>query len=101
MHAVAAWEPRWVGTSANGFFKSIIRRHPYEECWSWALEWNKNYRLIGFFGAREPAQAIVNTFPTQEAATIPTGDKSTLRLRQDSQLPDKDDFLFVWNDGNA
>jgi len=98
MQTVVTWEPCWVGITANGFFKSIIRRHPYKECWSWALEWNKNYRLIGFFGDREPAQAIVNTFPSMEMTTISKGDKSFLRLRRHVMLDEKDDLLFVWND---
>lgn len=95
MHAVVAWEPRWIGITADGFFKSIIRRHPHEECWSWALEWNKNYRLIGFFGNREPAQALVNTFPVVEMTDIPTRDESTLRVREDIKLAEEDDVLFV------
>ncbi len=84
MDAVVAWEPRWIGNTAGGFFKSIIRRHPHEKYWAWALEWNKNYRLIGFFGDREPAQALVNSFPTLEMTAIPTIDGSTLRFRDDT-----------------
>jgi hypothetical protein len=87
MGAVVTWEPCLVGITADGFFKIIIRRHPYEECWSWALEWNKNYRLIGFFGDRESAEAIVNTFPSLE------------RIRKHVRLDEGDDLLFVWNDG--
>lgn len=97
MNAVVTWEPCLVGITADGFFKIIIRRHPHEECWSWALEWNKNYRLIGFFGDREPAQTIVNTFPSLE--TISTGGESSLRIRKHVRLDEKDDLLFVWNDG--
>jgi len=37
MEAVINWEPRWIGNGANGFFKSAIRRHPSEACWSWAI----------------------------------------------------------------
>jgi len=97
MHTVVTWEPCWVVITADGFFKSIIRRHPYEECWSWALEWNKNYRLIGFFGVREPAQIIVNTFPSLEMMSVQTGEKSSLRFRKHTKLDEKDDLLFVWN----
>ncbi len=98
MKSVVFWKPCWVGNTADGLFKSIIRKHPHEECWSWALEWNKNYRLIGFFGIREPAQTIVSTFPSMEMTDIPTIDESSLRFRQEVSLDEKDDLLFVWND---
>lgn len=99
MSTVVTWEPCLVGITADGFFKIIIRRHPHEECWSWALEWNKNYRLIGFFGDRESAEAIVNTFPLLEMTAISTGGESLLKGRKHARLDEKDDFLFVWNDG--
>ena len=57
--AVKDWEPRFIGTGARGFFVVAIRRHPDAATWSWALEWNQNYRLIGFFGEHAPAQGIV------------------------------------------
>src|SRR5262249_52774697 len=42
MDAVVGWEPRLIARGANGFFLVAIRRHPNAECWSWAVEWNKN-----------------------------------------------------------
>ena len=101
MHAVQPWEPHWIGNTADGFFKSLIRKHPHEECWSWALEWNRNYRLVGFFGAREPAQAIVNTFPPPEMVNIPTGNKRSLRIRKNIRLEEHEDLLFVWDDSEC
>lgn len=94
MRAVVTWEPRWIGCTANGFFKSIIRRHPHEQCWSWALEWNQNYRVIGFLGEREPAQAIVNTLAWPEMKIMPIHGDASWRYREEVLLAEEDDLLF-------
>lgn len=101
MRAVVKWEPRWVGNTADGYFKSIIRKHPSAECWSWALEWNKNFRVIGFFGSRLAAQEIVNNFQVPKMTTVLTGEKSHISYRSDVKLSEEDDLLFVWDDENA
>jgi len=98
MEAVVGWEPRFVGKGADGFFKVIIRRHPEAECWSWGLEWNKNYRVVGFFGEQEAAQAVVNTFPSLEARTILQGPDRYMRFRTETKLDEENDRLFFWND---
>lgn len=95
--AVETWEPRWLGNTADGFFKSIIRRHPSEECWSWALEWNKNYRLIGFFGAYAPVEEIISAFDRPKMTHYDTGDNSWVRLREEIKLSEEEeDCLFAW-----
>jgi hypothetical protein len=98
MSAVVNWEPRWIANTADGFFRSIIRRHPSAECWSWAVEWNKNYRVVGFFGARNAAQKIVDDFREPEMTAIITGKNAYLRFRSDFKLHEEDDLLFVWSD---
>lgn len=60
--AIESWDCR--------FFKLITRKHPSVEIWAWALEWNHNRRLIGFFGEREPAQAIYDSLPKLKARTV-------------------------------
>ncbi len=98
MAAVFEWEPRWKSITADGFFRSIIRRHPDAECWSWAVEWNKNYRVIGFFGSRDAAQEIANCFDEPNMTTIKTGKNAHFRFRSDVKLSEEDDLLFVWNE---
>ena len=62
MQMVHSWEPRVLVDTAGGFFKVAIRKHPeHSACWSWALEWNQNYRLIGFFG--DPASGDTQNRP--------------------------------------
>lgn len=98
MDAIVEWEPRLFVNTADGFFKAIIRGHPEAECWSWGLEWNKNYRVVGFFGEQETVQTIVNTFPPMEAQTISQGPSHYTRSRSETKLDEEDDKLFLWND---
>ena len=50
MDAVFNWHQRVRIMTADDFFKIAIRRHPENTCWSWALVWNRIYRLFGCFG---------------------------------------------------
>ena len=101
MSAVANWEPRLIGNTADGYFRSIIRRHPSAECWSWAVEWNKNYRVVGFFGSRRSAEEIVKSFQPPEMTNLVNVDNLHLRYRSEVKLAEEDDLLFVWDDENA
>ena len=96
MSAVYSWPLRMHAVVAKGFFKVIMRRHPDAECWSWALEWNKNYRLIGFFGDHEAASKIVRTFPPLQSMPLRTGSAPgvSLRMRREKSLAPGDDLMF-------
>ncbi|KPZ72332.1 hypothetical protein AN944_01110 [Shewanella sp. P1-14-1] len=94
MNEVRHWETRWQGITANGFFKSIIKKHPTEKCWSWALEWNKSYRLTGFFGCRKTAESIVAKIPELEWRTVTDVVGKKYLLRDEVPLSDEDDILF-------
>ncbi|GMT43861.1 MAG: hypothetical protein IEMM0003_0680 [bacterium] len=63
MKSVIDWEPRFLGITADEYFKVVIRRHPSEVCWAWGLEWNKQYRVVGYFGEETTVKKIVSTFP--------------------------------------
>lgn len=101
MKAVVTWEPRWIGNTAEGYFKSIIRRHPDAECWSWALEWNNNYRVVGFFGDKGVAKTIVNEFEKPQMSFSQTNDGNAFHYRSDAALNEDEDSLFVWGDESA
>lgn len=101
MKAVAGWEARWLGITADGFFKSIIRKHPNTACWSWAVEWNENYRVVGFFGLRYASQEIVDNFQLPQMTTITADENSYICFRNDVKLSEQDDLLFVWNGENS
>ena len=90
MKAVQGWTHRVHAIGAGEYFKVSIRRHPAAECWSWALEWNQNYRLIGFLGDRQTAEEVVKTFPDQNWKPLPDG-----RYREEHRLRTEDDCLFA------
>ncbi|MFD1983312.1 HNH endonuclease [Mesorhizobium newzealandense] len=94
MRAVEHWDCRALAISAEGFFKLITRKHPSAETWAWALEWNHNRRLIGFFGEREPAQAIVDRLPRLRKHTVYQAPNESLSYRTDVPLNEEDDTLF-------
>lgn len=101
MEAVVDWEPRFYGIGADTFYKAIIRRHPDAACWSWAVEWNNNYRIIGFFGEEEPAKRIFNTFPVQNfipagKGNLDTGEQFELSFHPERRLNEDEDKLFYW-----
>jgi len=86
-----AWPPRVEGTGADGFFKVAIRRDPSgADLWSFALEWNKALRLVGFFGDLERAQIHVDSIPPLTWQRIDV----THRMRREISLDPADDTLF-------
>ena len=92
MDAVVQWEPRVLGTTADGFYKIAIRRFPNEDLWSWALEWNKNLRVVGFFGDIQTAQQIASTFPKLEFRVVGEG----MSMREEVPLNESEDRLFQY-----
>ena len=99
MNSVASWEPRFLGHAAEAYFRIIIRRHPTEECWSWGLEWNKGYRLVGFFGDKAVAQEVARGFPVIEPHPDPTTPDPSLYYRKEVPLSENEDTLFEWKIG--
>ncbi len=100
--AVRTWEPRVLGITAEGFFKVIIRRHPnpMTALWAWALEWNHNYRIIGFFGDAAAAREINAALPKLKGMkTYPAPNGGFFSVRQHVELTEADDLLFEWDTG--
>ncbi|MER8671081.1 HNH endonuclease [Mesorhizobium sp. M1156] len=95
MRTVEPWDCRVLAISADGFFKLITRKHPTAETWAWALEWNRNRRLIGFFGELEPAQAIFDSLPRLTAHTVYQAPNESLSYRTDVALKEDKDTLFL------
>lgn len=94
MQSVLAWEPRLRVITADGFFKAVIRRHPEAVCWSWAVEWNHNLRVVGFFGEREPLLTAVQTLPRLKINTLFEGPDQALHYHIETRLSGKDDQMF-------
>lgn len=94
---VKDWDKRFEAVwLARGFYGALIKKHPTEELWSWALEWNKSTRLFGFFGDRTQAQDIVDGFEVPlQSSWKPQSMGSAIRYREEVPLPfDADDLFF-------
>jgi hypothetical protein len=95
MATVLDWEPRLVAIGADGYFKVTIRKSPSAATWSWGLEWNESYRLVGFFGDRAAAQREADRFPRIRMESIYETPTSFMRFSVDEPLNDADDLLFA------
>jgi hypothetical protein len=94
MKEVAEWDYRLVLTTASGYYRAIIRRHPQKECWSWAVEWNDCYRLVGFFGDLDAAKEIADRLPNLSVHSILESPNRWLRYKADAPLQEDQDILF-------
>ncbi|WP_374595242.1 HNH endonuclease [Sphingosinicella sp.] len=89
------WEYRLHAIAADGFYRVWIRRHLGEPAvWAWAIEWNRNFRLAGFFGDPEAIAALLGDLPKLDIHTIHEGPDRWLRMRTEQPLADDDDVLF-------
>ena len=94
---VFGWDPRVMATTNGAFFKVAIRKHPSSQTWSFALEWNQSYRVIGFIGDRDIAQGIVGSFPAELWKELPAQSGRRMRYREEMPLVG-DDQLFGFDD---
>jgi hypothetical protein len=90
------WEYRLHAVTADGFYKLWIRRRLGEPAvWSWAMEWNQNFRLAGFFGDTDVLREILKGLPALDIETISEGPNQWLRVRTEVPLAEEDDVLFT------
>ena len=96
--AVKTWQPRISATTAEGFFKLAMRRHPTAACWSWAIEWNRTARLIGFVGDQTVAEEAIASLPQLDTKVVSQGPSLVVRLRPEQALDPSKDQLFAFSD---
>ena len=84
---VAHWDYRLIGTTAEGYFRAMIRRHPAAECWAWAIEWNQCLRLVGFFGCQATAQNVFDRMPRLTYSVCPFTDEAGSSFRYRMERP--------------
>jgi hypothetical protein len=95
---VQLWDYRLIGTTAHGYYRVMIRRHPKAECWAWGVEWNDSYRLIGFFGDFDIAKGISEKLPELPVHTFAQGPNHWVRFREEQPLPEDADTMFTLPD---
>lgn len=89
------WLNRAIFITANGNFKSIIRKEPFCSMWSFAFEWNHNCRVIGIFGDKSCAEKFSSELPVlgmKDAGQSIDGYK--WRVRLETPLPQDKDIMF-------
>ncbi|WP_262692488.1 HNH endonuclease [Kordiimonas aestuarii] len=92
---VIGWEPRVIAFTADGFFRVAVRKHPEKMCWSWALEWNHNRRVVGFCGDKATILELNKKLPKLELETLHSAPNELLQMRFETPLhDDEDDKLF-------
>lgn len=52
------WKPVFIAYIAEGCYRVIIKRFGDSPFWSWAVEWNHNYRCVGFIGSDSDLDSI-------------------------------------------
>lgn len=88
------WDFRLHAIAADGFYKIWIRKHPAADMWAWAIEWNGNYRLAGFFGDEQIIRDLFAERPQLDVTTLHEAPGEMLRYRRETPLADADDRLF-------
>lgn len=98
MRSIVEWKPCIFVSTAEDFFKIAIRKQPSLQCWSWALEWNKNCRIVGVFGDEEATQLFVQDLPSLDLQEIDQGAGRSVAFLEETRLSDEDDTLFFWDE---
>ena len=83
---------------ASEYFRIVIRRSPAtDDVWAWAIEWNRNQRVFGFFGDRSLCSKFAAKLPTPGGVPLDTGSEPRWTAHQEKELDPKDDVLFSCN----
>ncbi len=89
------WNHRILAIGADAYFKILIRRHrDGDPIWAWALEWNQNFRIIGFFGDSDGVRGVAETMPSLDLEVMHGVPGRTIRIRTERLLAPEDDHLF-------
>ena len=88
------WDWRVHAVTADGYFKLAIKKHIDELLWSFAVEWNESYRIVGFFGDTAGLIMLRDRLPELAMQTIHAKGDDWVRHRREVPLCDEDDKLF-------
>lgn len=100
--ATKDWHPRFTADTANGYFRALIKKHPAHELWSWALEWNQNFRLFGFFGDKDLAEKVVSDFSVpKKQGPFPGTNGSPFYATTEIALDEDQDIFFYFSDESS
>jgi hypothetical protein len=94
MKQVQGWTPLLIVDAAREFFKAALRPEKPDGVLSWALEWNKNYRAIGYAGDPDAIRSYVDNLPPLEMMPLASSPQGTLHMRAEQRLKISDDVMF-------
>jgi hypothetical protein len=96
------WEYRLHAIAADTFYKVWIRRRLGDPAvWAWAMEWNHNFRLAGFFGEEAALHELQAKVPQLAVEVVHETPDSWLRVRTEVPLAEDQDHLFDRPDNSA
>lgn len=88
------WQLRLIANTSRGYFRVSIKKDPQNDLWSWALEWNKSYRLFGFYGDEaaidQKSLCLADAFNAMDWIQI----SETQRYRAEVPMDEAADRLF-------
>ena len=94
-----AWDYRVNVAVADQFFKIVIRRAPSSEerpLWGWALEWNHNFRVFGFFGHEDVIRDAYEKLPAPPVTVVAVSENQHITSRIEVPMPENEDCLFFF-----
>jgi hypothetical protein len=77
------------------YFRAALRKHPVEDCFSWAIQWNDCYRLIGYFGDLKVARILAAELSPLKVQSVLEAPNTWICTRPDQSLAEDDDILFI------
>lgn len=93
---VCGWSLKFHGIGASGFFKAVIRRRPDDPAlWAWAVEWNRDMRVLGFVGSPEGIDELARLAPALPSEWQKTGADEWFSVRVEEPLAPDEDALFA------
>ncbi|WP_170467170.1 hypothetical protein [Ruegeria arenilitoris] len=81
-------------STANGYFKALMKREAPDNEWFWALEWNKSTRVIGCLAPPGELPRLFQGLPELEWKVVTSEGSVTHRYREETPLPEDQDTLF-------
>lgn len=96
----AKWVVKFGGApTSNGYFQALIKQNGQQPLWCWAIEWNKQYRLYGFFGDEALIREVGETLAKNTMSPAVKDGDTTYRYRIEVPLQEGEDHFFAVNTG--
>lgn len=84
----SSWQTRIWANAANDNFRIAVRDDGMRT-YSFAVEWNQAYRVIGFFGDGDALQSYVDGFPVAQMSQL-----GPYRIREEVPVSADEDTMF-------